>query len=158
MAESLFPTTEVPELLEEADQFDETYKPSVAWDFEKGDFVRNSAHQMVQCAGKEAYKVWCIKMVCTERYSCLAYPDELGVEMEEALKEDTNSAVESAVERTISEALLVNPRTEYVRDFEFTWNGDELHCSFQVKGIEWEDEIPLSVTLGSDLEVISYGG
>lgn len=157
MAESLFPTVEVPELLEETEQYDESYKPSVSWDLEKGDFVRNGANQLVQSTGKEAYKVWCVKMVCTERYSCLAYPDELGVEMEDALKEDSNSAVESAVERTISEALLVNPRTEYVRDFEFTWNGDELHCSFAVKGIEWEDDILLSVTLGSDMEVKSYG-
>ena len=65
-----------------------------------------------------------------------------------ALKEKTNAAVESAVERTITEALLVNPRTEYVRGFEFTWNGDELFCSFTVKGIDWE-EFPLSVTIGN---------
>lgn len=133
MAERLFPTAEVPEFLEDSPQYDETYKPSAAWDFEKGDFVRNGANQLVKSTGKEAYKTWCVKMVCTERYRCLAYPDELGVEMDDALKEESNSAVESAVERTISEALLVNPRTEYVRDFVFTWSGDELRCSFTVK-------------------------
>ena len=42
-------------------------------------------------------------------------------------------AVESAIERTISEALLVNPRTEYVRQFEFVWNGDAVSVSFVLK-------------------------
>ena len=29
---------------------------------------------------------------------------------------------------------MVNPRTESVSNFEFVWNGDELHVSFVVKG------------------------
>lgn len=145
---ALFPTVEVPELIQESEQYDEKYKPSVAWDLEKGDFVRNGANQLIECEGREAYRVWCVKVVNTERWTCLAYPDSIGTEMESAAKEKSNGAVESAVERTITEALLVNPRTEYVRGFSFTWNGDELYCSFTVKGIEWE-EFPLSVTIGS---------
>ncbi len=142
----LFPTVEVPELIEESEQYDEKYKPSVAWDLEKGDFVRNGANQLVACDGREAYRIWCVKMVNTERFVCLGYPDSLGTEMEDALKEKSNGAVESAVERTITETLLVNPRTEYVRGFSFAWNGDELYCKFTVKGIEWE-EFPLETTL-----------
>lgn len=149
MAENnLFPTVEVPELIQESEQYDEKYKPSVAWDLEAGDFVRNGANQLMECDGRDAYRVWCVKVVNTERWACLAYPDSIGTEMESALKEKTNAAVESAAERTITEALLVNPRTEYVREFEFTWNGDELFCSFTVKGIDWE-EFPLSVTIGN---------
>lgn len=144
---ALFPVVEVPELIEESEQYDEKYKPSIAWDLEKGDFVRNGANQLIECNGREAYRVWCIKNVLTERYACMAYPDSIGTEMESALKEKSNGAVESAVERTITEALLINPRTEYVRGFSFIWNGDELHCSFTVKGIDWE-EFPLSVTVG----------
>lgn len=144
----LFPTVEVPELIQESEQYDEKYKPSVAWDLEAGDFVRNGANQLLECDGRDAYRVWCVKVVNTERWTCLAYPDSIGTEMESALKEKTNAAVESAVERTITEALLVNPRTEYVRGFEFAWNGDELFCSFTVKGIDWE-EFPLSVTIGN---------
>ena len=144
---ALFPVGEVPELIEESERYDEKYKPSVAWDLEKGDFVRTGANQLVACDGREAYRVWCVKNALTERYTCMAYPDSIGTEMESALKEKSNGAVESAVERTITEALLVNPRTEYVRGFSFTWNGDELHCSFKVKGIDWE-EFPLAVTIG----------
>lgn len=115
---------------------------------EAGDFVRNGANQLLECDGREAYRVWCVKVVNTERYTCLAYSDSIGTEMESAIKEKSSGAVESAIERTITEALLVNPRTEYVRGFVFTWNGDSVVCSFNVKGIEWE-EFPLSVTVGN---------
>lgn len=151
---ALFPVVEVPELIEESEQYDEKYKPSVAWDLEKGDFVRTGANQLVESNGREAYRVWCIKNVLTERYTCMAYQDSIGTEMEPALKEKSNGAVESAVERTITEALLVNPRTEYVRGFYFVWNGDELHCSFTVKGIDWE-EFPLSATIGKSKQEVS---
>ena len=144
---NLFPVVEVPELIQESERYDEKYRPSVAWDLEAGDFVRNGANQLVESDGREAYRVWCVKVVNTERWACLAYPDSIGTEMEAALKEKDHKAVESAVERTITEALLVNPRTEYVREFSFTWNGDELYCSFTVKGVEWES-FPLSVTIG----------
>lgn len=141
-------TVEVPELIQESEQYDEKYKPSVLWDLEAGDFVRNGANQLLECDGREAYRVWCVKVANTERYTCLAYSDSIGTEMESAIKEKSSGAVESAIERTITEALLVNPRTEYVRGFVFTWNGDSVVCSFNVKGIEWE-EFPLSVTVGN---------
>jgi len=149
---ALFPTAEVPKFIEESEQYDEKYKPSIAWDMEAGDFVRNGANQLVECNGREAYKVWCYKVVNTERFACLAYPDSIGTEMESAMKEESNEAVESAVERAITEALLVNPRTEFVRGFTFEWDGDELQCGFDVKGIEWE-EFPLKVTINSTQEV-----
>ena len=53
------------------------------------------------------------------------------------MKDDDREVAQSMVERTITEALKVNPRTEYVRNFEFSWNGDELHCSCVVKGVNW---------------------
>ena len=74
-------------------------------------------------------------MALTQRYDCAAYPDEIGTELNEALAEDSEKAVESAIERTISEALMVNPRTEYVRNFEFSWSGEAVSVSFTVK--EW---------------------
>ena len=148
MGETLFPVVEVPELKRENNRYDQKYKPSVAWDLELGDFVRNGANQLVECEGREAYRIWCVKVTNTERYTCLAYPDSIGVEIEAAIKEKSEGAVESAIERTITEALLVNPRTEYVRGFSFAWNGDSLQCSFTVKGADWE-EFPLSVVIGN---------
>ena len=82
---ALFPVVEVPELIEESERYDEKYKPSVAWDLEKGDFVRTGANQLVACDGREAYRVWCVKNALTERYTCMAYPDSIGTEMELSL-------------------------------------------------------------------------
>ena len=39
--------------------------------------------------------------------------------MERALDNDDEKTVESMVQRTIEDALMVNPRTEFVRDFVF---------------------------------------
>ena len=58
---------------------------------------------------------------------------------------DDEKTVESMVQRTITDALMVNPRTEDVRDFSFTWNGDSMHCSFKVKGIDWDETITISI-------------
>lgn len=149
MNDILFPTADVPELMEEP-EYEDVYRPSVAWDDALGDFVRSSSHKMVACDGVDAYKTWCVKMAATERYTRLAYPDELGVEIESAVKEDGDGAVESALERTITEALLVNPRTEYVRGFTFDRSGDTLQCSFIVKGNGIE-EFPVSVNIGSEV-------
>lgn len=88
--------------------------------------------------------MWCCKMALTQRYACAAYPDEIGTELDEALAEDSEKAVESAIERTISEALLVNPRTEYVRNFEFSWSGEAVSVSFTVKGVD-TDEFNVSI-------------
>lgn len=139
--EELFPVFEVPELIGENSEYDNRYKRSAMWDFEIGDFKRNGAKQIVEADGIEAYRTWCIKTAYTERFSHLAYPSEIGVEMEEARKEPDEKAVESSIERTITEALMVNPRTEYVRDFKFRWNGDNINISFLVKGINIEEMI-----------------
>lgn len=151
MAEKgLFPTFDVPEILEDSQVYEEKYKRSVWWDFEKGDFVRDGANRILYCSGMEAYQAWCVKMAETERFACLSYPEELGVEMEEALKEDSGKAVESAIERTITEALSVNPCTEYVREFSFMWDGDRVNCDFKVKGLEW-GEFPLSIVVNKEV-------
>lgn len=136
----LFPVIDVPEETEEEEAYDTEYRRSMKWDYEAGDFVRNGANQVLECDGHEAFALWCYKVAQTERGQCLAYPEDIGTEMEEALENDQAETVESMVERTITEALEVNPRTEYVRDFEFSWDGDNMHVRFRVKGVNWDDE------------------
>lgn len=135
----LFPVVDSPALTQEKTDYDLTYKPSIAWDETKGDFVVDGANRGCRSSGTEAYKTWCKKMALTERYACAAYPNELGAELEAALQEPDHKVVESALERTISEALLVNPKTEYVKGFEFTWNGDSVSCSFFVRGVDGDE-------------------
>lgn len=145
MSEALFPVVEVPEFLPENMGYDTEYKRSVKWDPVIGDFVRNGANRMVECDGREAFAIWCFKIAQTERYRCLAYPDSIGTEMEKAMADDDEKTVESMVQRTITDAIMVNPRAENVWDFEFSWNGDNMHCSFKVKGIGWDEVVTITI-------------
>lgn len=145
MSEALFPVVDVPEFMSESSEYDTEYKRSVKWNPEEGDFVRDGANRMVGCNGREAFAIWCYKIAQTERYRCLAYPDSIGVEMERALDDDDNETIESMVQRTITEALMVNPRTEDVWDFEFVWDGDSMGCQFKVKGVNMDEEITIAV-------------
>lgn len=145
MAESLFPVVQVPEFLRKNTEYDTEYRRSVRWDSAAGDFVRDGANRVVACDGREAFAIWCFKTAQTERYRCLAYPDSIGTEMERALDNEDEKTVESMVQRTITEALMVNPRTEEVWDFSFSWDGDAMHCSFQVRGIGMEEEITITI-------------
>lgn len=138
MADTPLVTVNVPKFIEEGAEYDIRYRRTVKWDAEKGDFVRDGASRMVECSGEEGYMIWCYKMAQTERYSCLAYPAEIGTEFERAIAQDKEKVTESMIKRTITEALMVNPRTESVFDFKFEWDADEMHCAFKVKGIEWD--------------------
>ena len=103
--------------------------------------MRDGANRLVLCDGKKAYVTWCLKVVMTERCTKLSYSDKIGTEMIDALKQHGTAAVESALERTITEALMVNPLTEYVRGFTFEWHGsDSLGVTFVVKGQDWEEQ------------------
>lgn len=145
MSQSLFPVVQVPEFIPENAGYDTEYRRSARWDPAAGDFVRDGANRMVECDGREAYAIWCFKIAQTERYRCLAYPDSIGTEMERAMNNDDEATVESMVQRTITEALMVNPRTEDVLDFEFFWDGDNMHCRFRVKGVGLDDGITITV-------------
>lgn len=144
----LYPTFEMPEAAAD-DAAKRTYKPSLFFDFEAGDFRLDSKHTPVLASGKEAFCQWCVKQCLTERYTRLAYSGKVGVEFEKAIRGEVDrAAVESHLERTITEALLVNPATEYVKDFSFSWpGGDHVAVTFLVKGHEW-DETELTVEMG----------
>ena len=51
---NLYPVVDIPEYEEENEESDTEYKPSVAWDLEKGDFVCESPFCMLKSEGLEA--------------------------------------------------------------------------------------------------------
>jgi len=129
----LFPAFDIPD--EEPDDFEEAfvYKPAPLFDFTTGDFVRDGANRVVMVEGREAYKNWVEKMLFTPYGTCKAYP-ALGVDSEGAMAEIDRAGVEATFERVITEALIIHPMTERVREFEFTWDVDALHMRFEVQG------------------------
>lgn len=145
MSQPLFPVVQVPEFISGNTDYDTQYRRSVKWEPEKGDFARDGANRMAGCGGREAFAIWCYKIAQTERYRCLAYPASIGTEMERAMDNDDEKVVESMVQRTVTEALMVNPRTEKVWDFSFLWDGDTMHCKFKVKGVGLEEEINITM-------------
>ncbi len=147
----LFPVFDVPEVKTPAQPEREHYRPSVYFDFTTGDFIRDGANRMVEANGKEAFEQWCLKVVATERDGYLAYSTRIGTEMEYAAAQPDHASVEACVERTIIEAIMVNPKTEYVRDFSFSWEDTSLFADFTVKGRDL-DEIRLSVALSMAAE------
>ena len=147
MAEQqLFPVFDLPEIPDDP-EYDERYRPSVSFDFELGDFVRDGANRIVPSTGREAYMQWCLKVVMTERESCLAYSDDIGTEFEEMDDFPDTESRESEIERTITEALLVHPATEYVRNFEFRHHGDEIFVTFDVKGYPWDEIETMEISI-----------
>lgn len=146
MAEQLFPVFNVPAVAQKQTEGERKYKPSFAFDFEKGDFVRDGAGNLVLCSGREAYEQWCRKMASTERLAHLAYDQDQGAELIDAMARSEQAAVESDLERTVTEALKVNQATEYVRGFTFSQEEGGLVCSFTVKGHGWE-EFPVEVLI-----------
>ena len=136
MAEALFPVTESPEFSLDTQTYDTEYHRTLKWDYEKMDYALDGQGDIEECDGTEGLKAWCAKMAYTERYQCLAYSDDIGVEMEDALSLSDEKVVESAISRTITEALGVNPRVDSVSEFEFDWDGDAVSVSFTVTGID----------------------
>ena len=132
MAESLYPTFEIPTINPINVDAQQSYRPAPMFDFDTGDFVRDGANRVVICDGYESFKQWCVKVIKTQRGACLSYTG-IGIEGEEAANETSRQAVESAYARTITEMLMMHPFTERVRDFEFEWGADELHISFTIQ-------------------------
>src|SRR5690606_14478254 len=130
---NLYPTFELLTIVEqEQAQIAPEYPNCYLFDFEKGDFVIDDAGRIIIADGYTAWTQWCVKTILTERFAYLAYSRNYGAEIDEALKQPTRAVVETEVERTITEALLVDPRTYAVRDFSFEWRGNELYVSFTV--------------------------
>lgn len=139
MAANLFPTFDVPDEIE--DEFEESeaqYIPGPLWDYEAGDFVTDGARQSIYGSGYDAWVLWCVKSIMTQRWAHLGYSTNEGIEADEAFKEPDREAVESAFERTVTEALLADPmgRTQIVRNFEFTWEADSLWIECEVVGAD----------------------
>ena len=130
---------ESPDILDEADEYDDEFHPSVAWDMEEGDFRLDGNGNMIRCSGEDAFKTWCVKSILTQRESCRAYDSDIGAELDEALDWDDHGTVESELRRTITETIMTNPRTETVSGFSFSWDGDAVRITCVVTPISGDD-------------------
>jgi len=108
--------------------------------------LQDGTGTVLQSTPYDAWVQWCLKTANTQRWAFLSYSDNLGVEIEEAFKENSKSAIESELIKTIDEALLADPygRTIYVKDFKFDWGVDSVKVILTIKGI-WEQDAVITV-------------
>lgn len=141
MADNLYPVYDVPSMNTVDPEEKRKYSPSLYFDYELGDFRLDGRSNIVIAEGQEAYKQWCIKTILTERFACLAYSDCIGTEMALVAAQPDYDAQCSDIERQYTEALMANPKTQYVRDFQFSQpHPDSIAVSFVVKGREYDEE------------------
>lgn len=87
------------------------------------------------------------KILNTERFEFVIYSANYGVELDRLIGKDYDF-VKSDLERTISQALLVDTRIQRVTDFEVTQTGkDSLLCTFNVHTISGLFNVERSVTI-----------
>ncbi len=142
---NLFPTYDLPSS-ELEDDTKGQYNPSVYFDFETGDFVRDGSNKLITAEGRDAYVQWCMKVIDTERDTCQAYSTNIGTELEGMVGKIDRKELEAEIISEVTDALMVHPCTEYVSDFLFEHGSDYCNVSFIVKGRDWE-EVRLSTVV-----------
>ncbi len=133
---ALYPSFEPPSMFEEEEgtQAEDVVAPK--FNEEKERIEVNGVGQAVIGDEKDAYRFWAIKCCLTERYQYAAYSDDFGVEFGTIIRANyPRSIAESEIERTIAEALSVDPRTVAVDNFSFEWKGDSVWMTYRVESI-----------------------
>ena len=130
----LYPEVNLPTIAIPQSSRQQKYKPAPNFDFATGDFILDGHGRMTFDDGQSAFEKWCIKTCMVERGSRLAYSDKIGIEFEQIASKRSPEAVKSALIRTLTEAILTHPAAEYVKNFSFELEGDNLRVTFDVKG------------------------
>lgn len=144
---NLFPTFDVPNIQESEERHNIGYFNSIAFDFEKGDFVLDGSGKIQIAGGIEAWIQFCTKMLMTERFDHLAYSSGTGTELRTVNSVSDLKEQESLLEKNITESLLSDPqgRTESVKDFRFEHAGsDSITVTFTITGVKG-DTVDLSL-------------
>ena len=131
---NLFPDGYETEVINEEDIKEESvtgYRNGMAFDYENGDFKRDGQYKIMDSDGIESWRSWCINCLQTERYNCLAYSSDFGIETGKALLASSHAEAENILIREINEAIMADPyqRTEYIEDIVFDWSDPDTVCA-----------------------------
>jgi len=137
MANNLFPTEPVSGLQIDAEA-STTVKFGRGWkfDFNTGEFVFTPTGRTAPANELEAYMEWCQKALLTARYRFVIYGRDYGHDFDDIIgRAFSRNVIESEIQRVVTETLLVDPRTDSVINFAFTWEEDRLFFSCDVVSI-----------------------
>lgn len=149
MAENLFPEGYEEEIVTAEDLNTDqptVYRNGVAFDDERGDFLRDGLNKLMDSDGIGSWKSWCANCVRTERYKHLAYSTDFGIELDKAMNASSREEAENILTREITEALMADPykRTKYIEEITFDWTApDSVSVVVTVRGV---DDTTIDVT------------
>lgn len=92
------------------------------FDFELGDFVTDSAGQIVFADGYTAWRQWCQKTIMTQQAAYPIYTRQYGVDYSTVLSNRPRAVVEADQTQRIRYALTRTVRTLDVVNFVFDWS------------------------------------
>lgn len=142
MADNLFPEGYDEEIITTEDLASEQptgYRNGIAFDSQRGDFLRDGMHKLLDSDGIESWKSWCVNCIQTERYKHLAYSSDFGIEIDAAMRANSREEAESILTRQITEAIMADPyrRTAYVENITFNWTAaDSVEVAVTIAGID----------------------
>lgn len=132
----------IPEQQVDLTNLEVVSQPSLTY---KLDFERKRISGKID--NEEAIRQLVMKILYTERYAYVIYSSNYGVELERMVGKDYDFIV-SDLERTISEALLVDDRILDVVDFEMVKTGlDTMSAKFKVISILGDANIETEVNI-----------
>lgn len=91
-----------------------------AWDFDEDCFIYDGNGKHVLLEGNEAVKIWCYKVLKTERFMYLAYTHGFGIELYPFMAKVMGiKQRKSELKRMVTEALMVNPYIVSIDGIDF---------------------------------------
>ena len=142
MAENLFPVGYEEEVITAEDLASAQptgYRNGIAFDSQRGDFLRDGMYKLLDSDGIESWKSWCINCIQTERYKHLAYSTDFGIEIDKAMKATSREEAESILTRQITEAIMADPykRTKYIEEITYNWTApDSVSVAVTIHGVD----------------------
>lgn len=112
------------------------------YDYKNNRVITTTDGKTIRTDEHNSYLYWVYKVLMTERFACVAYSNDYGVEIEAIIESDYSKPVaESEIARSITEALEIDERTKKVYDFSFKWEADKINIHFHLESIYNTDTI-----------------
>lgn len=139
--DNLFPIGSLENITLKDKQY-KVFKGSYAFDFQAGEFIKNSDGSIKKVNDFESYIQWCQKAMMTARFKYMAYSSKFGEEGNNIIGSILDDkAIELEIKRITTEALIVHSRTEGVENFRFNWKNGEVNYDYEIITIYEERKV-----------------
>lgn len=125
-----------------------SFPSSWRFDFEQGEFVTDASGKIPTVTDTDAYLQWAMKALSDVRYQNPAYDRSHGAETAALVRDNLPAGtLESELTRTVTEALMIDPRTKSVGDFSFVRQGSGLYVTCTITTVR-DDQVTVKAPIG----------